>query len=272
MRTLIGTRPTDLNVIRQLGDIEYAQGNYEEASGHYVTILKLQQTQLATLNDANETMTDAVRRLAGGCDARENALNSRHAFQISRKMVHCYYELRLFTLSAIVGQLQSDIGAHVLFVPHILRDTPQTEDAGGAYFPFIYSIAIFETMSQAYDCYDLNVHYVTLVSGRISCARARLASHRVASRRVTSRLTIAAQIVPRQSARCRQLDRRYRRGGAETTRRLHCDFESPADAAKIVCRANLASDGRFCAFNNINILYKPVPSVCWLTTENMIDF
>jgi hypothetical protein len=63
------------------------------------------------------------------------------------KLVHCFYELKFFTLAAITGQILRDIRVHLFYVLPILKQTSQINDGGKAYYPYLYSIPIFEAMS-----------------------------------------------------------------------------------------------------------------------------
>lgn len=70
----------------------------------------------------------------------------------------------MYTLAAITGQLRKDILAHLDYVPLILKQTPETIDAGKAYFPYICNILLYEKMSETYDKFELNDYYISLVS------------------------------------------------------------------------------------------------------------
>jgi hypothetical protein len=59
-----------------------------------------------------------------------------------------------------MGQLLRDIRVHVqYYIPSIIKQTTQINDGGKAYYPYIYSIPIFEAMSGNNYTFNVNNHF-----------------------------------------------------------------------------------------------------------------
>jgi len=69
-----------------------------------------------------------------------------------------------------VGQLREqyedggDIRSHLLDVPKLLEGTPNSEDAGTAYFPYIASLELMDAMANAYLRMDQHIYHRKLLA------------------------------------------------------------------------------------------------------------
>lgn len=75
----------------------------------------------------------------------------------------CCAALRLPTLAAIIGQMRKNLAPHLLNVEAFLLDTPNTLDAGQAYFPLIADFSLMEFMAATYEKHGMQSYLHQLV-------------------------------------------------------------------------------------------------------------
>jgi len=141
LRNLLLFSPNSSAYSCQIADFLYANERYEEAALAYTLVMNNFNQGFFKMNDYDTLVTDLA---------------------IS-KLIHCFYEMKMFTLAAVTGQLLRDTRVHLSYIPNIVKKTPFTVDSGKAYFPYIYDVLVFEEMTEAYDQNGLYVYYMSLI-------------------------------------------------------------------------------------------------------------
>ncbi|KAH7728083.1 Integrator complex subunit 8 [Aphelenchoides avenae] len=132
--------PVDTWWMRTRADFYFATGRYAEAGSTYAEIALSQEKEVTKGLESNVVDDTMWSKWAACCAA-----------------------LRFPTLAVLIGQLRRNIAPHLLKVETFLLDTPNTFDAGHAYFPMISDFSLMEFMATIYEKHGMQTYLQQLV-------------------------------------------------------------------------------------------------------------
>ncbi|KAI1709584.1 integrator complex subunit 8 [Ditylenchus destructor] len=139
--------PVNTVWLKIVGDFHFAKRQYEKAATLYLEVIATIQRGFSMDN-----------------------MNPKDLDWIYSKISLCCAALQMPTLAAMVGQLRTDIEPHLHQVEWLLKETPNTVDAGPAYFPLIADLNLLERMAAAYTRHNLTLYAQNLIKSAPSKA------------------------------------------------------------------------------------------------------